>query len=115
MPVSEQVREVAKKGLSYELYRSLLFTYGKRGEKAYFYLKDRRVKRYLDFFVVVGREEYIVEDEFCTCADFLINLRGKGLCSHIIAVELAKITGIFDKIDTYYVDFLRGMDWRRIR
>ena len=72
-----EVLRAAKKGISYELYKSLLLTFGKRGEKAFNYLKEDRIKKYLDFFVIVGDEEYIVEENFCTCNDFQINLKGK--------------------------------------
>lgn len=105
MILKSEVLESAKKGVGYDLYKSLLLNYGKRGEKAFFYLRERRVKKYLDFFVVVGREEYIVEDLFCTCPDFQINLKGKEPCAHIIAVELAKVMNCFDEINAYYRDF----------
>ncbi|MCS7121399.1 MAG: SWIM zinc finger family protein [Archaeoglobaceae archaeon] len=101
-----EVIEVAKKGLSYELYKKLLTVYGRRGEKAFFYLKERRIKKYKDFFVVVGREEYVVDEFFCTCADFLIRLKGEKPCAHIIAVEVAKVAKMYDEIDAYYVDFM---------
>jgi predicted nucleic acid-binding Zn finger protein len=113
MLLLNEVKRAAKSGLGYKLYKSLLLNYGKRGEKAYFYLRDQRVKKYLDFFVVVGRSEYVVEDNFCTCPDFQINLRGKKPCSHIIAVEISKILKCYDEINAYYVDFLKDMDWRR--
>lgn len=105
MKLKSEVLEAADKGIGYDLYKSLLFNYGKRGEKAFFYLRERRVKKYLDFFVVVGRNEYVVEEFFCTCPDFQINLKGKEPCAHIIAVELAKILKCFDEIDAYYTDF----------
>ncbi|MEM0022269.1 MAG: SWIM zinc finger family protein [Archaeoglobaceae archaeon] len=105
MRLKSEVLDSAKKGIGYELYKSLLFNYGRRGEKAFFYLRENRVKKYLDFFVVVGRNEYIVESFFCTCPDFQINLKGKEPCAHIIAVELAKILKCFDEINAYYTDF----------
>ena len=95
------------KRLDYDLYKYLITHFGKRGDKAFFYVKERRVKKYRDFFVVVGREEYIVDEMFCTCKDFQINLKGKKPCSHIIAVEVAKALGLYDEIDGYYVDFYR--------
>jgi len=112
MQVKNEVKKAAK-ALDYNLYKALLLNYGKRGEKAFFYLKENRVKKYKDFFVVVGREEYIVEDEFCTCNDFQINLRGKKPCAHILAVYIAKKLKLYERFDTYYVDFLKGMKWRR--
>ncbi len=113
MLLPSEVIKAARKGTGYELYKALLLNCGKRGEKAYFYLVGRRVKKYKDFFVVVGNEEYVVEDAFCTCLDFQLNLKGSKPCAHIMAVNLAKITGLYDEIDAYYVDFLREMDWRR--
>ncbi len=100
------------KKLDYDLYKYLITHFGKRGDKAFFYAKERRVKKYKDFFVVVGREEYVVDEEFCTCRDFQINLKGKKPCSHMIAVEIAKNLGIYDEIDRYYIDFV-SIDYRR--
>ncbi|MEM0332128.1 MAG: SWIM zinc finger family protein [Archaeoglobaceae archaeon] len=108
-----EVVDAIKKGVGYELYKQLLLNYGKRGEKAFFYLRDRRVKKYKDFFVVVGREEYIVEEFFCTCLDFQVRLKGKRPCAHIIAVELAKLCDFYDKIDAYYVDFMKRYTYKR--
>ncbi len=113
MLLQSDVANAARKGLGYELYKALLLNYGRRGEKAYFYLSDRRVKKYRDFFVVVGTNEYIVEGFFCTCPDFQINLRGRKPCAHIIAVEVAKIAKLYDEIDAYYVDYLKDYDWKR--
>jgi len=90
---------------SFELYRFLIERFGKRGDKAFFYVRENRVKKYRDFFVVVGREEYIVDERFCTCRDFQINLKGKKPCAHIIAVEIAKALKNYDEIDAYYIDF----------
>ncbi|OYT33792.1 hypothetical protein DRP04_01935 [Archaeoglobales archaeon] len=113
MLLRSEVVEAAKDGLGYKLYKALLLNYGKRGEKAYFYLSERRVKKYKDFFIVVGKNEYIVEDFFCTCPDFQINLKGKMPCSHIIAVEVAKLLKLYDEVDAFYVDFLKNFDWTR--
>ncbi len=113
MLLKSEVINAAKKGIGYELYKALLLNYGRRGEKAYFYVVKDRVKRYNDFFVVVGRNEYVVEEFFCTCPDFQINLKGKKPCAHIIAVEIAKLTGKYDRIDAYYTDFLKDYDWKR--
>lgn len=104
----------------YRLYKFLIDRFGKRGDKAFFYAREGRVKRYRDFFVVVGREEYIVDDRFCTCRDFQINLRARKPCAHIIAVEIAKTLKSYDEVDAYYIDFTsisarRGwrFGWRR--
>ncbi|MEM0350997.1 MAG: SWIM zinc finger family protein [Archaeoglobaceae archaeon] len=103
--LNDEVIEAAKKGLGYELYKALFLNYGKRGEKAFFYLQQHRVKRYLDFFIVVGRNEYLVEEFFCTCPDFQINLKGRMPCAHIIAVEVAKLLKCYDEINAYYTEF----------
>jgi predicted nucleic acid-binding Zn finger protein len=104
---AKDVKEALNQGkLSYELYKSLLLNYGKRGEKAFFYVKENRIKKYKDFFVVIGEEEYIVEESFCTCKDFQINLRTRMPCAHILAVKIAKEMKLYDKLETYYVDYL---------
>ncbi|MCS7118662.1 MAG: SWIM zinc finger family protein [Archaeoglobaceae archaeon] len=105
MKLKNEVVDASNKGIGYDLYRALFLNYGKRGEKAFLYLFQRRVKKYLDFFIVVGRNEYIVEDFFCTCPDFQLNLRSREPCAHIIAVEVAKILKFYDEINTYYADF----------
>ncbi len=92
-------------GDEYGLYKYLIERFGKRGDKAYFYARENRVKKYRDFFVVVGNEEYIVDERFCTCRDFQINLKAKKPCAHIIAVEVAKTLKSYDEIDGYYIDF----------
>ena len=46
--------------------------YGERGIKAIQACRDGKVEKYLDFFVVHGvTGTYVVEDDFCTCSDFL--------------------------------------------
>ncbi len=106
LKIEDNVVRALKHGLSYELYKALLLSYGKRGEKAFFYVKERRVKKYKDFFVVVGREEYLVDDFFCTCKDFQIRLKGRKPCAHILALFIAKKLKAYDEFDAYYIDFL---------
>lgn len=105
--LSEEVLKALSLGKGYELYKSLLLNYGKRGEKAYFYLIENRVKKYRDFFVVVGEEEYLVEENYCSCKDFQINLKSKKPCAHILAVKIAVRLDSFDYIDDYYIDFIK--------
>ncbi len=65
---------------------------GNGGGKRFSAVDAGQVKRYRDFFVVVGRSaEYVVEGDFCTCSDFLF--RGRE-CLHILAVRIAERTGI---------------------
>ena len=106
MELKKNVKEALKHGFGFELYRALASGYGKRGEKAFRYLAERRVKKYKDFFVVVGNEEYIVEEDFCTSMDFQLNLKFKEPCAHIIAVKIAKELKLYDEIDAYYTDFI---------
>lgn len=80
--------------------------YKARGKKALEICEQDRVKRYRDFFVVVGNtDEYVVEDEFCSCDDFLH--RG-GRCAHILAVRIARATGRFELVDLWYYEDLRA-------
>jgi len=92
--------------LGYELFKFLSSKFGKRGEKAFFYLKRSRIFKYNDFFIVKGRENYIVDRDFCTCYDFLFNLKCQKPCAHIIAVRVAEKSGKYTKIDEYYIDVL---------
>jgi len=80
--------------------------YGNRGKKGLEIAKEGRVKRYKDFYVVVGEaDEYIVEDAVCTCKDFLFNAsRSIIKCSHVIAVEIAEQKGLVDFINAWYQD-----------
>ncbi len=74
--------------------------YGERGKKALKAVDEFRVKKYRDFFVVVGfSDEYLVDEEFCSCGDFLY--RGRE-CTHLLAVRIAKKIGVFEEYDSWY-------------
>jgi len=78
--------------------------YGERGEKAVRLIREGKVRKYLDFYVVIGNTgEYIVEEDFCTCNDFMF--RGSD-CAHIIAVRLAKKLGCVEEVDEWYQDYI---------
>jgi predicted nucleic acid-binding Zn finger protein len=77
-------------------------SFGQRGIKALAAIDEKRVKKYLDFFVVEGKtSEYIIDEDFCTCGDFLF--RGRE-CWHLLAVRLAGATGSFENINAWYQD-----------
>jgi predicted nucleic acid-binding Zn finger protein len=86
--------------------RQVELEYGNRGNKGLQIAKEKRVKRYKDFYVVVGEtDEYIVEGSVCTCKDFMFKASRNILkCSHIIAVEVAEKEGLVDVIDAWYQD-----------
>jgi len=95
-------RLAEKKVLDAPLRLEIEETFGTRGEKAVAALDSGRIKKYLDFFVVQGRTaEYIVEDDFCTCSDFMF--RGRT-CWHLLAVRIAQETGTYRHIDSWYQD-----------
>lgn len=74
--------------------------YGDRGQKALNALKNGMVRKYLDFVVVAGSShEYIVEEDFCTCQDFVY--RGK-CCWHLLAARLAGICGGYEPRNEWY-------------
>ena len=88
--------------LTPEIRRLIGERYGQRGVKALEIVDEGRVKRYLDFFVVVGSsDEYVVEEEFCTCSDALFR---RGECSHVIAVRIAAFTGQYEEFPLWYQD-----------
>ncbi|MDD1725434.1 MAG: SWIM zinc finger family protein [Euryarchaeota archaeon] len=86
--------------------RQIQLEYGNRGNKGLEIAGEMRVKRYKDFYVVVGEtDEYIVEEALCTCKDFLFNAsRNEVKCSHMIAVEIAEQEGLVDVIDAWYYE-----------
>ncbi|MDD1706374.1 MAG: SWIM zinc finger family protein [Methanoregulaceae archaeon] len=96
----EQLAE--KKALTPELREEIIHIYGERGRKALQAIDEQRIKKYRDFFVVVGAsDEYVVDDDFCTCRDFIFR---KGRCWHELAVRIASAIGSFDEIDLWYQD-----------
>jgi predicted nucleic acid-binding Zn finger protein len=88
--------------LSDAVRECILAELGSRGKKALEAVDAGRVKRYLDFVVVVGQSgEYVVEDEFCECSDALF--RGRG-CWHVLAARIAALTGRFVECPSWYQD-----------
>ena len=83
--------------------RLIMERYGQRGAKALEIVDEGRVKKYLDFFVVVGgSEEHVVEEEFCSCRDALFRRRGE--CAHTLAVRIAALTGRYEEFPLWYQD-----------
>ena len=80
--------------------------FGARGKKALAAIDEGKIKKYLDFYVVTGRTaDYIVDEDFCTCRDFMY--RGRT-CWHLLAVRIAQLTGTFVPVDSWYQDQLRA-------
>ncbi|MGA2913029.1 MAG: SWIM zinc finger family protein [Methanoregula sp.] len=91
-----------KKALDTVLRHEIEETFGNRGKKALVALDAGKIKKYLDFFVVAGRTaEYVVDEDFCTCGDFMF--RGRT-CWHLLAVRIAQETGIYERVDSWYQD-----------
>ena len=82
--------------------------HGDRGQQALEAVGQNRVKEYRDFVVVVGHDdEYIVEDDGCTCKDAEYNLDPTDpteLCWHAIAVRVARALEETDEHDMWYSD-----------
>jgi len=92
--------------LDAELRGEIVAAFGRKGTSALDAVDAGRVKKYLDFFVVEGRTAtYIVEDDFCTCGDFLY--RGRA-CWHLLAVRIAIATGRFVTVDRWYQETLKN-------
>lgn len=100
--------DIERQGLTPENEQRLAGEFGPRGKKAVETVRSGKVKKYLDFFVVKGSTgDYVVEDDFCTCNDYLYRLSVKGgVCYHSIAVRIAKATGDYETIDQWYADIL---------
>jgi predicted nucleic acid-binding Zn finger protein len=108
MPLSV-LEELQKTGvLTPEMEDRIIEEFGSRGKNAIDLVRAHSVKKYKDFFVVQGKSgEYIVEDDFCTCNDYLYRLSIKGgVCYHSIAVRIAKATGEYEPIDQWYYDII---------
>ena len=74
--------------------------FGPRGRKALAAIDAGKIKKYHDFVVVQGKTaEYVVEEEFCTCNDFMF--RGRT-CWHLLAVRIASVTGTYESVNRWY-------------
>jgi predicted nucleic acid-binding Zn finger protein len=88
--------------LTEAIRQEILSGFGDRGRKALAAIDEKRVKKYRDFFVVVGTsDEYVVDEDFCSCRDFLFR---KGRCWHVLAAAIAQVTGDYEEIDLWYTD-----------
>jgi len=91
--------------LSISLQEEILNKYGERGRKALLAVDECRVKKYLDFFVVVGTSgEYVVEDEFCTCRAQVFR---NGSCWQVLAARIAELIGQYEVVDEWYMETLK--------
>lgn len=95
-------RIASGKRLTPEIREEIGSTFGTRGIKALAALDGQKVRQYLDFTVVEGATaEYIVDENFCTCGDFLF--RGRE-CWHLLAARLALATGLSIPVAGWYQD-----------
>ena len=96
----QQIEE--KNTLDSSLREEIIAAFGPRGKKALAAIDAGKVKKYLDFFVVEGRTaEYVVDEDFCTCRDFLY--RGRT-CWHLLAVRIARGADLAEPVDGWYQD-----------
>lgn len=107
--VDEWERRLSEAGeLTPEAVDRIIGLHGDRGNRAIEAVGEGRVKEYRDFTVVVGHEdEYVVEDDGCTCKDSEYNLDAadpEQLCWHAIAVRIARAVGATDEHDMWYSD-----------
>ena len=94
--------------LTPETVDPIVTLHGDRGQRAIEAVAENRVKEYRDFTVVVGhRDEYVVENDGCTCKDAEYNLDAadpEQLCWHAIAVRIARAIDETDEHDMWYSD-----------
>jgi predicted nucleic acid-binding Zn finger protein len=107
--VDEWERELEAAGeLTPEVVDRIISLHDNRGQRAIEAVGEHRVKEYKDFIVVVGHDdEYIVEDDSCTCKDAEYNLDPddpEDLCWHAIAVRIARAIDETDEHDMWYSD-----------
>lgn len=105
--MSDIFEEIKKQcSISEDIEKRIVEEYGSRGKKALEAYKNNKVKKYRDFFVVEGsRDSYIVEEDFCTCNDYLYRLSSRGgICYHSLAAKIARAAGKYESIDRWYSD-----------
>ena len=92
--------------LDSEIASRIIEIHGDRGVRAIEAVAERRVKEYLDFTVVVGHsDEYIIEDDGCTCKDSSYNLAPDDpdqRCWHVLATEIARRVDALDHHEMWY-------------
>jgi predicted nucleic acid-binding Zn finger protein len=94
-----------EKTLDAPLREEIETAFGTRGKKALAAIDEGKVRKYLDFYVVEGKTaRYIVEEDFCTCSDFMY--RGRT-CWHLLAVRIAAASGTYVPVDSWYQDQLK--------
>ncbi|WGI17317.1 SWIM zinc finger family protein [Methanonatronarchaeum sp. AMET-Sl] len=97
-----------------DIEEDVIEIHGKRGEKAVKGVKKDCVKKYRDFWVVVGSEDHVViNDAFCDCEDYLYEVSSRNsdieYCWHAIAVKLAKKTGLYSEVDVWYHEIKKNL------
>lgn len=107
--VDKWVRALEEAGeLTPDVVDRIISQHDNRGKRAIEAVGERRVKEYRDFIVVVGHEdEYVVEQDGCTCKDAEYNLDPNDpadLCWHAIAVRIAQALEETDEHDMWYSD-----------
>ncbi|MEF8881315.1 MAG: hypothetical protein V5A34_02180 [Halapricum sp.] len=105
--VEQWRRDLAEAGeLDPEVVDRIVSVHDSRGVQAIEAVAEERVKGYNDFTVVVGHnDEYIVEDDGCTCKDAEYNLDSEDptdLCWHALAVKIAREIDAVDDHDMFY-------------
>ena len=107
--VDEWEQRLSEAGeLTPEAVDRIIGLHGDRGQRAIDAVGEGRVKEYRDFMIVVGHDdEYVVEDDGCTCKDAEYNLDAtdpEQLCWHAIAVRIARAVDAVDEHDMWYSD-----------
>jgi predicted nucleic acid-binding Zn finger protein len=107
--VDEWQAALAEAGeLDADVVNRITSVHGSRGVQAIEAVAEGRVKEYNDFTVVVGHEdEYIVEDDGCTCKDAEYNLDSEDpeqLCWHALAAKIAREIDELDRHDMFYAE-----------
>lgn len=79
--------------------KAFIETYGKRGQLAIDAVIEKKVKKYLDYYVVVGNSgEYCIDDDFCTCTASKFGNK----CWHTLAVRIAKEIQAYETCNLWY-------------
>lgn len=112
-PARLEPPQVQQENLKPEVVELLCRQYGQRASRAVDAVRHGRVKRYNDFWVVVGSkgEQYVVEldgdDGFCLCKDWLIRRSAKhDICYHMLAARIARDYVMYVSVDDWAYNIL---------
>jgi predicted nucleic acid-binding Zn finger protein len=87
---------IRQKGLTPDVERMVIETYGERGRKALRAVRQGRVRKEGAIWIVKGKtDEYEIVKDLCYCMDYTLNVvtgrAGVDMCYHVLAKKIFEI------------------------